>query len=194
MNEWNIWEAFHANKLPWPIRSHFAAEQTDLISGPKTWKGVQRNISNLQEYLRTTQIPRECIKIAQHGCIRVVSWAFSGRAGFGLKFIKMWRADSGLHAQLFYSIQSNDFFFREVHLFLITVVTSVSCKVILIFCSAYSICKHSCVIFYLFGLVSHSFWEGDAMALLRKDQPLTKFVAFNKRWPTNRLFMTIALS
>ena len=54
----------------------------------------------------------------------------------------------------------------------------------------------------LLGLVSRSVWEGNSdeeistrMALLRKDQSLTPYLAcLKKRWITDRLFMLIALS
>jgi len=58
---------------------------------------------------------------------------FLGWAGFGLKFVKMFRADFGpAYTSFFYTIQSNDFFRSWSTFYLLTVVTSVS-EVIVIF-------------------------------------------------------------
>ena len=43
--------------------------------------------------------------------------AFRVKPGSGLRFSKCIEPISGLHTQAFYTIQSNDFFFLEVHLF-----------------------------------------------------------------------------
>jgi len=80
----------------------------------------------------------------------------SGR--LGLKFVKMFQADSGLHTKLFYNIKSNDFFLSWRRFVVITAVISVS-KVI-DFSSANSNCKHNCVLLFSARISqSHTLFE-----------------------------------
>jgi len=121
------------------------------------------------------------------------------RAGFGLKFVKMFRSDFGSAYKTFCNIRSNDFFrfFSFVTFVVLTMVTSVS-KVIVIFPQLFLFANTAALFYFLLGLVSRCFWQRwgnyHAMALRRRDQSLPRFLTcFKKRWPTNRLFMPIAL-
>jgi len=122
--------------------------------------------------------------------------------GSGIRLPKCDGPISGLHTKLFYNIQSNDFFLSWSAFVLFTVVFSVN-EVIVIFLQLILFANTAAFFCSLLGLVSHSFWQRwenqHAMALLmalrRRDQSFTRFWAyFKKRWPTNPLFMPIALS
>jgi len=86
--------------------------------------------------------------------LRVVS-----RAGFELKFVKCFRPILGLHPKLFYNIQSNDFFFREVDL-LCSRRWHLWVKIVIFFLQLNLFANTAAFFCSLLGVMLHSFWEG----------------------------------
>jgi len=90
---------------------------------------------------------------------RVINLAgFSGRAGLGLKFVKIFRA---CIQNFFITLKSNDFFLSWRRFVVLTAVTSVS-EVIVIFLQLILFANTAAFFYSLLGLVSHCFWEGDS--------------------------------
>ena len=77
--------------------------------------------------------------------------------GSGLSLSKWFGLISGLHTKLFYSIQSNYFFFRTFVMF-----TAVTCVNEVIFLQLILFANTAAFFCPLHGLVSHLFWEGDS--------------------------------
>ena len=118
--------------------------------------------------------------------------------GSGLSLSKCFRSILGVDTKLFITFRVTIFCFPDTF-FVLTTVTSVS-EVILNFLQLILFASTATFFCSVFGLVSHSFWEGDSgeetsmLALRRRDQSLTRFLAcFRKQWPTNRLIMPVAL-
>ena len=94
-----------------------------------------------------------------HGAELQVWPGFSGRAGLGLKFVKIFQA---CIKKLFYNNKSNDFFFSwRRFAVVLTAVTSVS-EVIVIFLKLILFANTATFFYSLLGLVSHCFWEGNS--------------------------------
>jgi len=93
----------------------------------------------------------------RHGAELEVWPGFSGRAGLGFKFVKIFRTCM----QNFYNIKSNYFFLSWLTFVVLTAVTSVS-EVIVIFLQLILLANTAAFFSSLLGLVSHSFWEGDS--------------------------------
>ena len=92
---------------------------------------------------------------------RVVSRAGLFGSGSGLSLSKCFGPISGLHTELFYNIQSNDFFLSWCTFVVLTAVISVS-KVIVIFLQPILFENTATLCCSLLGLVSHCFWEGNS--------------------------------
>ena len=84
-----------------------------------------------------------------------------GPDGFGLNFVKIFRADFASAYKTVYNIQSKDFFLSWGTFVLLTAVASVS-EVIVIFLQLFLLANIAAFFCSLLGLVSYSFWEGDS--------------------------------
>jgi len=84
---------------------------------------------------------------------------FSGRAGFGPEFVKMFQADFGPAYKSFCNIKSTDFFLSWRRFVLLTAVTSVS---EMIFLQQILFANTAAFFYSLLRFDSHSFWEDDS--------------------------------
>jgi len=105
----------------------------------------------------------------------------SYRAGFGFKFVKMYRADFR---------PAYKTFFGTISVTIFSLVTCICCAHRGDFCecsdcdfsSVNSICKHGCVLLFSAWNSPHSFWEGDTGEEIstrrncRRDQSVTRFL------------------